>query len=76
MTLLDIGCGWGCGLELALTKYDVNVIGITLSRNQYEYAEAKLAEVASSSRPKFILQGWEELEDKVDRIVISAHLRP
>src|SRR6478672_12659512 len=32
MTLLDVGCGWGGALELALQKYDVNVIGITLSQ--------------------------------------------
>ncbi len=34
MTLLDIGCGWGGALQRAIEKYDVNVIGITLSRNQ------------------------------------------
>ena len=69
MTLLDIGCGWGSGLELALTKYDVNVIGITLSRNQCEYTKAKLAKVASTRRAEIRLQGWEEFADKVDRIV-------
>jgi mycolic acid methyltransferase UmaA len=69
MTLLDIGCGWGCGLELALTKYDVNVIGITLSRNHCEYSRAKLTQVASPRRAEVRLQGWEEFTDKVDRIV-------
>ena len=64
MTLLDIGCGWGSGLELALTKYDVNVIGITLSRNQCEYTKAKLANVASPRRAEVRLQGWEEFADK------------
>jgi cyclopropane-fatty-acyl-phospholipid synthase len=48
MTLLDVGCGWGGGLELAVQKYDVNVIGITLSRNQYEYSTRRLAKLASS----------------------------
>lgn len=33
MTLLDIGCGWGGALKRAVERYDVNVIGITLSRN-------------------------------------------
>ena len=34
MTLLDIGCGWGATMRRAIEKYDVNVIGLTLSRNQ------------------------------------------
>src|SRR4051794_28465985 len=34
MTLLDIGCGWGATLRRAVEKYDVNVVGLTLSRNQ------------------------------------------
>ena len=34
MTLLDVGCGWGGALRRAVEKFDVNVIGITLSRNQ------------------------------------------
>ena len=32
MTLLDIGCGWGSTIMRAVEKYDVNVIGLTLSR--------------------------------------------
>src|ERR1700754_1983315 len=43
MTLLDIGCGWGGAMQRAIENYDVNVIGITLSRNQSEYSRAKLA---------------------------------
>lgn len=35
MTLLDIGCGWGSALVRAVEKYDVNVIGITLSRHRH-----------------------------------------
>src|ERR1700757_3712726 len=45
MTLLDIGCGWGGAMHRAIEKYDVNVIGITLSRNQCEYSKARLAQV-------------------------------
>src|ERR1700730_409175 len=44
MTLLDIGCGWGGALEVALQRYDVNVIGITLSRNQHAWTTARLAQ--------------------------------
>ena len=69
MTLLDIGCGWGGALERAITNYDVNVIGITLSRNQYEYSKARLAKIPTSRVIDIRLQGWEEFEDNVDRIV-------
>jgi cyclopropane-fatty-acyl-phospholipid synthase len=69
MTLLDIGCGWGGALVRAIEKYDVNVIGITLSRNQFEYSKAKLSKIGTQRTIEVRLQGWEEFEDKVDRIV-------
>src|ERR1700739_1156365 len=68
MTLLDIGCGWGGAMQRAIEKYDVNVIGITLSRNQYQYSEAKLAKISTTRDVEVRLQGWEELSDKVDRV--------
>jgi cyclopropane-fatty-acyl-phospholipid synthase len=34
MTLLDVGCGWGSTMRRAVEKYDVNVVGLTLCRNQ------------------------------------------
>lgn len=69
MTLLDIGCGWGGGLQRAIENYDVNVIGITLSRNQFEYSKAKLAKIPTERSVQVRLQGWDEFTDKVDRIV-------
>jgi cyclopropane-fatty-acyl-phospholipid synthase len=69
MTLLDIGCGWGGALVRAVEKFDVNVIGITLSRNQFEYSTARLAKIPTERTVEIRLQGWEEFEDKVDRIV-------
>ncbi len=71
MTLLDVGCGWGGGgaLEMAVQKYDVNVIGITLSKNQSEYARRRLAKLDTDRSIEVRLQGWEEFDEPVDRIV-------
>ena len=69
MTLLDVGCGWGGALQRAVERYDVNVIGITLSRYQYEYTKELMAGIPTSRRTEVRLQGWEEFDDKVDRIV-------
>ncbi|TDH50745.1 class I SAM-dependent methyltransferase [Mycobacterium eburneum] len=69
MTLLDIGCGWGGGMQRALENYDVNVIGLTLSERQRDYALAKLAAVPTRRNVEVRLQGWEEFDEQVDRIV-------
>src|ERR1700750_2475901 len=69
MTLLDVGCGWGGALQRAVEKFDVKVIGITLSRNQFEYSKNRLAKIPTDRTVEVRLQGWEEFEDRVDRIV-------
>ncbi len=69
MTLLDVGCGWGGALEMAVSKYDVNVIGITLSKAQSEFARARLARIDTDRSVEVRLQGWEEFDEPVDRIV-------
>jgi cyclopropane-fatty-acyl-phospholipid synthase len=69
MTLLDVGCGWGGAVVRAVEKYDVNVIGITLSRNHYARSKARLAEIPTTRHAEARLQGWEEFDEKVDRII-------
>jgi cyclopropane-fatty-acyl-phospholipid synthase len=69
MTLLDIGCGWGSAMRRAMEKYDVNVIGLTLSKNQSDYCERLLDQVDSRRSHKVLLSGWEQFDDSVDRIV-------
>ncbi len=69
MTLLDVGCGWGGALERAVTKFDVNVVGITLSKAQSEWARERLAKIDTDRSIDIRLQGWEEFDGPVDRIV-------
>jgi cyclopropane-fatty-acyl-phospholipid synthase len=69
MTLLDIGCGWGATLLRAMEKYDVNVIGLTLSRNQQAHVEQLFASSDSPRRKRVLLRGWEQFDEPVDRIV-------
>jgi len=69
MTLLDVGCGWGATMTRAVEKYDVNVIGLTLSKNQYAHVETVFAESDSKRSKRVLLQGWEQFSEPVDRIV-------
>jgi cyclopropane-fatty-acyl-phospholipid synthase len=69
MTLLDIGCGWGSTMRRAIEKYDVNVIGLTLSENQLAHNKQKFAEMDSPRSKDVRLHGWEDFDEPVDRIV-------
>lgn len=74
MTLLDIGCGWGAASLRALQRYDVNVIALTLSRNQQTYVEGLLAQSGSPRSARVLLEGWERFHEPVDRIVAIGPL--
>jgi cyclopropane-fatty-acyl-phospholipid synthase len=74
MTLLDVGCGWGSVMKRAVEKYDVNVVGLTLSKNQYAYCQQVLAGVDSARSREVLLSDWADFTDSVDRIVVIEAL--
>jgi cyclopropane-fatty-acyl-phospholipid synthase len=69
MTLLDVGCGWGATMRRAVEKYDVNVVGLTLSKNQAAHVQQKFDEMDSPRTKRVLLEGWEQFDEPVDRIV-------
>ena len=42
--LLDVGCGWGGMVRHAAREYGVRALGVTLSREQAEWAQQKIKE--------------------------------
>ncbi|WP_433710983.1 cyclopropane mycolic acid synthase family methyltransferase [Nocardia sp. CA-084685] len=68
MTLLDIGCGWGATMFRAVERYGVKVVGLTLSRNQYEHVRSQI-DRRGVAGVEIRLQGWEEFDGGADRIV-------
>ena len=70
--VLDIGCGWG-GMAIYLArKFDVEVLGITLSRRQVELARRRAEEAGVAGRVRFELVDYRELAERreiYDRIV-------
>jgi len=69
MTLLDVGCGWGGTMMRAIERYDVNVVGLTLSRTQTNHVEQVFAASDSPRSKRVLLKGWEQFDEPVDRIV-------
>jgi cyclopropane-fatty-acyl-phospholipid synthase len=65
MTVCDIGCGWGGFARWAAEKYDVKVLGITVSREQVKFAR----EYCKKLDVKIELRDYRDLMEKFDRIV-------
>ena len=58
MHVLDIGCGWGEALKFAAERYGVRGVGVTVSREQADYARELCAGLPIEIR----LQDYRELD--------------
>jgi cyclopropane-fatty-acyl-phospholipid synthase len=74
MTLLDIGCGWGSIMKRAVERFDVNVIGLTLSKNQHAFCQQVLNGIDSKRSRQALLCDWADFTEHVDRIVVVEAL--
>jgi cyclopropane-fatty-acyl-phospholipid synthase len=65
MRVLDIGCGWGSFAKFAAEKYGVEVVGVTVSRNQ-----ATLGREMCQGLPVEIrLQDYRDVRETFDHVV-------
>ena len=65
MKVLDIGCGWGGFAFFAAEKYGVEVVGVSVSKEQIAYAEAKRGKLPVT----FLLQDYRDITGSFDRVV-------
>jgi len=69
MKVLDIGCGWG-DLALYLAKLeDVEVLGVTLSKEQQTLATQRAKDAGLEGRVRFELLDYRDVDEAFDRIV-------
>jgi cyclopropane-fatty-acyl-phospholipid synthase len=61
--LLDIGCGWGALIIRAAAKYGCIATGITLSRNQYEFARERIRAEGLEGRCEVRLQDYRDVPE-------------
>lgn len=64
MRVLDIGCGWGSFMGYAAQHYGVECVGISISKEQVEWAQEKYKDLPLDFR----LQDYRQLNEKFDRI--------
>ena len=67
-TILEIGCGWGGFAETAARR-GMRVTGITISREQLAYAQARLQRAGLSDRVDLQFRDYRDIEGRYDHIV-------
>ena len=65
MRVLDIGCGWGAFGKYAAEKYNVEVVGLTVSKAQVELGR----KLCKDLPVEFRLQDYRDINEQFDRIV-------
>ena len=67
-SILEIGCGWG-GFAEAAARRGMRVTGITISREQLDYARARLERAGVADRVDLQFRDYRDLEGQYDHIV-------
>ncbi len=65
MTVLDIGCGWGGFALFAAEKYGAHVTGVTISKEQYEFAQTHKGSLPVT----FLLKDYRDCTTQYDRVL-------
>jgi cyclopropane-fatty-acyl-phospholipid synthase len=66
--LLDIGCGWGALVMRAAEKFGARAVGVTLSQNQCELANALIHERGLQDRCEVRIEDYRDVGGRFDRI--------
>lgn len=67
--VLEIGTGWGALAEFAARRYGCLVTTTTLSREQYDYATARIAQAGLQDRVNVLLCDYRDLTGEFDKLV-------
>ena len=67
-SVLEIGCGWGGFAEFAAKEAGARVTGITISREQYEFARRRMFNAGLSERADIQLIDYRDVQGRFDRV--------
>jgi cyclopropane-fatty-acyl-phospholipid synthase len=66
--LLEIGCGWGGFAEYAAKTFGAKVVGLTISKEQRDFAQARIQTAGLNDQVEIRLQDYRDERDQYDRI--------
>jgi cyclopropane-fatty-acyl-phospholipid synthase len=60
-SVLEIGCGWGALAEMATTQFGASIVGVTLSTEQLDWAQARMARLGVADKADLRLQDYRDI---------------
>ena len=66
--VLEIGCGWGGFAEYAARERGLRVTGVTISREQYDHASARIRAAGLEDRVELRLQDYRDTRGQYDAV--------
>lgn len=72
--VLEIGCGWGGFAEFAASTYDITLTCITISKEQYDFAKARIKKVGLEDRVTIKITDYRDLESQSFDKVVSIEM--
>ncbi len=66
--VLEIGCGWGGFAEYAIREHGARITGLTLSREQRDYARKRLFDAGLAERAEIVMRDYRDEADIYDGI--------
>ena len=66
--LLEIGCGWGGFAEYAAKNYGVRVVGLTISKEQRDFAQQRIQNAGLADQVEIRLRDYRDEREQYDRI--------
>jgi cyclopropane-fatty-acyl-phospholipid synthase len=66
--LLEIGCGWGGFAEYAARTYGARVVGLTISKEQRDFAQQRIQAAGLNDKVEIRLQDYRDERERYDRI--------
>ncbi|HUB05387.1 MAG TPA: cyclopropane-fatty-acyl-phospholipid synthase family protein [Myxococcales bacterium] len=76
--MLDVGCGWGTLVLESAKNFGVDATGVTLSRNQSEFAEGRIKAAGMEGKARVLTLDYRDIPkttyDKISCLEMAEHV--
>lgn len=72
--LLDVGCGWGTFVRHAAVNFGADTTGITISKNQTEFGNARIAKAGVADKARVLCLDYRDIPNRTFDKIVSLEM--